>query len=80
MRIRFLVVPEEIPQDEVVIVTAIKVESGAHVQEGDHILDIETSKTAYQISAQSAGVLKHELGVGDEVSSGDNLGEIIETK
>jgi pyruvate/2-oxoglutarate dehydrogenase complex dihydrolipoamide acyltransferase (E2) component len=72
-----LKVPDEIPGDETVLVTNISRESGSLVMVGEPIFEIETSKTSYQIDAESSGVLHHQLKVGDEVSSGDILGEIV---
>jgi pyruvate/2-oxoglutarate dehydrogenase complex dihydrolipoamide acyltransferase (E2) component len=71
-----LKVPEEIPGDEIVLVTKISRESGSLVKMGEPIFEIETSKTSYQIDAETSGVLHHHLKVGDEVASGDKLGEI----
>ncbi len=75
-----IIVPAEIPGDEIVLVTAIYKDSGSHVGVGDPIAEIETSKTAYQIEAQISGIIHHELNIGDEVQSGDTLGEIVENK
>jgi len=76
MPIKALLVPEEIPADEIVLVTSIHKVSGSRVEEGESIIEIETSKTAYQIEAEISGILYHRLSIGDEVRSGDTLGEI----
>ena len=62
------------------LVTAIYRESGSQVEVGDTIAEIETSKTAYEIEAKIAGILSHQLIIGDEVRSGDTLGEIVENQ
>ena len=77
MQNRKLIVPSEIPADEIVLVTAIFKESGSRVGEGENLIEIETSKTAYQINAEITGVFHHQLNIGDEVGSGDLLGEIV---
>ena len=76
MSIENLRVPEEIPEDEIVLVTAVLYESGAKVKSGAPIIEIETSKTSYQIACENSGIFSHKLKVGDEVRSGDVLGEI----
>lgn len=72
-----LKVPEEIPEDEIVLITAVLRESGSQVKAGEPIVEIETSKTSYQIDAEKSGILQHQLKIGDEVRSGDTLGEIL---
>jgi len=71
-----IMVPEEIPEDEIVLITAVLHESGSKIEIGEPIVEIETSKTSYQIDAEKSGILRHQLKIGDEVRSGDTLGEI----
>jgi hypothetical protein len=73
-----ITVPEEIPNDETVLVTAIFKDSGTFIEAGEIILEVETSKTAYEIEAKISGILTHHLSIGDEVRSGDTLCEIVE--
>lgn len=70
------IVPSEIPADETVLVISVHFESGAVVEKNDAVFEIETSKTAYVLSAESNGTLNHALSVGDEVKSGQILGII----
>ena len=74
---RPLIVPEEIPGDEIVLVTAILQVSGSMIVAGEPVFEIETSKTSYQIDAPESGMINHQLKIGDEVRSGDKLGEIL---
>ena len=76
MSSNLLRVPEESPVDEIVLITAVLRESGSNIEVGDPIVEIETSKTSYQIDAEVSGILFHQLQIGDEVHSGDTLGEI----
>jgi pyruvate/2-oxoglutarate dehydrogenase complex dihydrolipoamide acyltransferase (E2) component len=80
MASRSLIVPEEIPGDEIVLVTAILQESGSIIVAGEPIFEIETSKTSYQIDAPESGMINHQLKIGDAVRSGDKLGEILVTE
>ena len=69
-------VPAEIPDDEIVLVTAIHVPSKSSVKSGDAIFEIETSKTSYVISSDHSGILEHDLKLGDELNSGQLLGTV----
>ena len=70
-------VPSEIPADETVLVIAVHFESGMAVEKEVPIFEIETSKTAYVLSAEESGILNHKLVVGDEVKSGQILGNVL---
>ena len=72
-----IVVPTEIPADETVLVIAVHLESGIAVAKGVPIFEIETSKTAYVLSADYDGTLHHKISVGDEVKSGQILGVVL---
>jgi pyruvate/2-oxoglutarate dehydrogenase complex dihydrolipoamide acyltransferase (E2) component len=69
-----ILVPSEIPADETVLVIAVHFDSGMAVEKEVPIFEIETSKTAYVLSAEANGILKHKVSVGDEVKSGQTLG------
>ena len=72
-----ILVPSEIPADETVLVIAVHFESGMAVEKEVPIFEIETSKTAYVLSAEESGILNHKLVVGDEVKSGQILGNVL---
>jgi pyruvate/2-oxoglutarate dehydrogenase complex dihydrolipoamide acyltransferase (E2) component len=72
-----IVVPSEIPADETVLVIAVHFESGMAVEKEVPVFEIETSKTAYVLSAEESGILSHKLSVGDEVKSGQILGNVF---
>lgn len=59
--------------DESATVVELYVRSGSSVREGDHILDIETSKAVQEIVSPWSGTITHELSVGDEPAFGSVL-------
>ncbi len=72
-----ILVPSEIPWDETVLVIAVHFESGMAVTKDVPIFELETSKTAYVLAAESDGILSHKLSVGEEVKSGQTVGVIL---
>src|ERR1700677_848213 len=51
---------------------------GAYVKAGDPIFEIETDKGTSEVGAESAGVLKHLVKVGDTVQIGQVVASIDE--
>ena len=72
-----ILVPSEIPADETVLVIAVYFESGMAVEKDVPIFEIETSKTAYLLTADCDGTLEHKISAGDEVKSGQILGIVL---
>ena len=71
-----LIVPEEIPADEEVLVIEVLKQNGEEVSEGDVILIIETSKTTYEIVSIADGIVEHQLSVGSETKSGQVIATV----
>jgi pyruvate/2-oxoglutarate dehydrogenase complex dihydrolipoamide acyltransferase (E2) component len=69
-------VNRESVNDDFVIIRRIAAHSGALVEAGSRILDIETSKTLIEVTAPSAGYLSLAVSLGDEVAIGALLFEI----
>lgn len=66
--------------DEEVIILEINFGEGDAVKEGDHILDLETSKTVMEIESPQNGFLKLFVQEGEEIPIGECLFEILETQ
>src|SRR3546814_13948377 len=47
------------------------------IREGDHVLDIETSKAVQEVHSPWTGMLMHGLTVGDEPSFGSVLFSVL---
>jgi pyruvate dehydrogenase E2 component (dihydrolipoamide acetyltransferase) len=71
-------VDRENVNDEFVVINKIHKQDGASVNAGEPVLDYETSKTAAEIRAPLAGVLRIALAEGDEVAVGNLLFEVHE--
>jgi pyruvate/2-oxoglutarate dehydrogenase complex dihydrolipoamide acyltransferase (E2) component len=71
-----VVVPRENVNDESVTLVAWLVEDGAHVEEGQPIAQVETSKTVVEIAATASGTLHHAAKAGDDVAIGATIGRI----
>lgn len=70
----------ETANDEEAQVVAIHVQSGTAVQPGDVIFDIENSKATQEVVASQAGVLIHNLKIGDQVAFGIPIARIVPAK
>ena len=68
-----VIVPKENVNDEEVIVKSINFNSKDKVKKGDHIIDLETSKTAIEIESPCDGFLDIKVSEGDEISVGSVL-------
>ena len=66
--------------DEEVIILQINFNEGDAVKEGDHILDLETSKTVIEIESPQDGFLKLFVEEDQELPIGECLFEILETQ
>jgi pyruvate/2-oxoglutarate dehydrogenase complex dihydrolipoamide acyltransferase (E2) component len=71
-----VVVPRENVNDESVTLVAWLVEDGAHVESGQWVAQIETSKTVVEVAATTSGTLRHGANAGDEVPIGATIGLI----
>ena len=67
---------DKIGNDEVSVVRKIYIPSGAHVEMGDSILEVETSKTILDIQAERGGLLFHSLEVGGSIGHGEGIFDI----
>ena len=74
-----VIVPKENVNDEEVIVQSINFKSKDKVKKGDHIVDLETSKTAIEIESPCDGFLDIKVSEGDEISVGSVLFEVVES-
>lgn len=69
--------PHETVNDDIVIVTAWRVEEGSAVRSQDVIADIETSKAILEVEAEVDGFLEIIHPVGAEVAVGELIGNIV---
>ena len=55
-------------------ITAVLVESGAHVEEGDPLVEVEAEKCSFEVPAPASGVVKEIL-----VAEGDvrEVGDVV---
>lgn len=74
-----VIVPKENVNDEEVIVQSINFKSKDKVKKGDHVIDLETSKTAIEIESPCDGFLNIKVSEGDEISVGSVLFEVLES-
>ncbi|MDB9859522.1 2-oxo acid dehydrogenase subunit E2 [Gammaproteobacteria bacterium] len=74
-----VIVPKENVNDDEVIVQSINFKSKDKVKKGDHIIDLETSKTAIEIESPCDGFLDIKVSEGDEISVGSVLFEVLES-
>ena len=72
-----IVLARETANDESGSVVAVYFPSGATVDEGDLIFDIENSKVTQELRAPHAGVLHHSLEVGAIVAFGIPIASIL---
>jgi pyruvate/2-oxoglutarate dehydrogenase complex dihydrolipoamide acyltransferase (E2) component len=73
-----VIVPKENVNDEEVVVQSINFKSKDKVKKGDHVIDLETSKTAIEIESPCDGFLDIKVSEGDEISVGGVLFEVLE--
>lgn len=69
-RVVSVVIPLEIPQDEKVLVTRILFQNGDLVTANSCVLEVETSKSSYEIVSPDLGVINYLTNVGDLTYSG----------
>lgn len=69
-------VPHESVNDETVRILSWKVASGSHVENEQHICDVETSKAVVEMCSPAAGVLEYSAAVGSEVPVGSKIFQI----
>ena len=73
-----ILVPREIVNADAVFVVKWLVEEGAHVEAGDDVCEIDTSKAITAIAADHAGYVRQVAAVGAEVAVGGVLGYVTE--
>ena len=71
-------VPQENANDEFATVVDWPVNSGEWVEQGDSIVELETSKAVYEINAEKPGYLFYELSAGIRVSIGVTIAYLSE--
>ena len=74
-----VIVPKENVNDEEVVVQSINFKSKDKVKKGDHVIDLETSKTAIEIESPCDGFVDIKVSEGDEISVGSVLFEVLES-
>jgi pyruvate/2-oxoglutarate dehydrogenase complex dihydrolipoamide acyltransferase (E2) component len=74
-----VIVPKENVNDEEVIVQKINFKSKDKVKKGDHVIDLETSKTALEIESPCDGFIDIKVSEGDEISVGSVLFKVLES-
>ena len=66
-------IPKEDVNDETVTLVAWRVVTGSHVEAGQVLADVESSKAVFEIFAPVAGVVQYTLTPGQEVEVGGVL-------
>ena len=74
-----VIVPKENVNDEEVIVQNINFKSKDRVKKGDHVIDLDTSKTAIEIESPCDGFLDIKVSEGDEITVGSILFEVLDS-
>ena len=74
-----VIVPKENVNDEEVVVQTINFKSKDKVKKGDHVIDLETSKTAIEIESPCDGFVDIKVSEGDEISVGSVHFEVLES-
>lgn len=74
-----VIVPKENVNDEEVVVQRINFKSKDKVKKGDHVIDLETSKTSIEIESPCDGFIDIKVSEGDEIAVGSVLFEVIES-
>ena len=74
-----VIVPKENVNDEEVVVQSIHFKSKDKVKKGDHVIELETSKTAIEIESPCDGFVDIKVSEGDEISVGSVLFEVLES-
>ena len=75
----YLTIPRETVNDESVRILSWKVASGAPVEKGALICEVDTSKVVVEINAPTAGIVHYEFMVGDEILVGATICRITPT-
>jgi pyruvate/2-oxoglutarate dehydrogenase complex dihydrolipoamide acyltransferase (E2) component len=78
-RVTEVVVPLENVNDESVTLMAWLVADGERVEEGQGLVEVETSKACVEIPAPATGYVRHLARVGQDVPIGAALARIAET-
>ncbi len=71
-------VPKETVNDEHVTVAKIYFSTGDNVNEGDVVIDLETSKTIISIEAEYSGFIEYFCKENDEIEIGKLIGKIYD--
>ena len=74
-----VIVPKENVNDEEVIVQKINYKSNDKITKGDHVMDLETSKTAIEIVSPCDGFLNLLVSENDEIPVGSLLFEVLDS-
>ena len=74
-----VLIPQEIVNDETVTILSWKMPTGSKVDEGQIIVELETSKTAFDLPSPRAGFVHYTLKVGAEPAIGSLLCYITDT-
>ncbi len=74
-----VIVPKENVNDEEVVVQSINFKSKDKVKKGDHVIDLETSKTSIEIESPCDGFIDIKVCEGDEIAVGSVLFEVLES-
>ncbi|HZK82558.1 MAG TPA: 2-oxo acid dehydrogenase subunit E2, partial [Humisphaera sp.] len=68
-----ILIPQEIVNDESVTILQWKIPTGARVETGQVLAELETSKTAFDFPAPKSGYVHYTLAVGSEPAIGSIL-------
>src|SRR3546814_20978 len=71
------ILEKESANDQAATIVKLCAVSGSMIREGDHVLDIETSKAVQEVHSPWTGMLMHGLTVGDEPSFGSVLFSVL---
>ncbi|HWE03851.1 MAG TPA: 2-oxo acid dehydrogenase subunit E2 [Tepidisphaeraceae bacterium] len=74
-----ILIPQEIVNDETVTILQWKIPTGARVEAGQVLAELETSKTAFDFPAPMAGYVHYTLAVGAEPAIGSVLCHISDS-
>lgn len=74
-----VIVPKENVNDEEVIIQKINFKPNDKLKKGDHVMDLETSKTAIEIISPCDGFLHLNVCENDEIPVGSLLFEVLES-
>ena len=74
-----VIVPKENVNDEEVIIQKINFKPNDKLKKGDHVMDLETSKTAIEIISPCDGFLHLNVYENGEIPVGSLLFEVLES-